>query len=113
MCRGRARLSVLLADAVAVAVSVGPVQSRLVFEGQAVRLADVHPVLLRLQVLVVALVVLVVVLSLAVVGGRVAGQSRRRWHGGRSWVTEARGLAAKKQTDFRLYRCVKVKDLKG
>lgn len=72
----------------AIAVSVGPVDSRgLVFEWQGVGLADVHPVLFCLQILVVAFV-LIVVFSLAVVGGGVAGQRWGRWHGGWSGVTE-------------------------
>lgn len=55
-----------------VAVSIGPHSRRLVFEWQGVRLADVHPVLFCLQILVVAFVV-IVVLGLAVVRGGVAG----------------------------------------
>lgn len=71
-----------------IAVSIGPLDSRrLVFEWQGVGLADVHPVLFCLQILVVAFV-FIVVLSLAVVGGGVAGQSWRRWHRGWTWVTE-------------------------
>lgn len=71
-----------------IAISIDPMCSRrLVFERQGVGLADVHPVLFCLQILIVAFVI-IVVLSLAVVGGGVAGQSWRWWH--RSWsrVTE-------------------------
>lgn len=75
-----------------IAVPVGPKDSRrLVFEWCGVRLAYVHPVLLCLQILVVALV-FIVVLSLAVVWGGVAGQGWGRRHRGRSRVAEARGL---------------------
>ena len=74
-----------------VAVPIGPHSSRLVFYWQGVRLADVHPVLFCLQVLVVAFVV-IVVLGLAVVGGGVAGQSWRGRHRGWSGVTETRSL---------------------
>lgn len=74
-------------DAVTVSIGDGE-DGGLVFERHRVRLADVHPVLLGLQVLVVALV-FVVVLSFAVVGRGVARQGRRRGHGGRSGVTEA------------------------
>lgn len=84
------RVSVFLACDT-LADSIGPVDSRrLVFEWQSKGLADVHPVLLCLQILIVALVI--VVLGLAVVRGRVAGQSWRRWHRGWSRVTETRGL---------------------
>ena len=61
---------------------------KLVFEWQGVGLADVHPILLCLQILVVAFV-FVIVLSLAVMGGGMAGQRRGRWHRGWSGVTEA------------------------
>lgn len=74
-----------------VAVPVGPVGSRnLVFERQGVG-PDVHPVLFSLQVFVVALF-FIVVLSLTVMWGGVAGQGRRRRYGGGPGVTEARGL---------------------
>lgn len=76
----------LSSDAIAVSTVDG--EGGLVFERHRVRLADVHPVLLCLQVLVVAFV-FVVVLSFAVVRRGVAGQGRRRGHGGRSGVTEA------------------------
>lgn len=77
---------------VTLAVSAGGDEGhRLVFVRQGVGLADVHPVLLRLQILVVALV-LVVVLVLALARWRVAGERRRRRHGGRPRVTEARDL---------------------
>lgn len=96
LVRVHAGLSVFLGgDAVAVAVSVGDGEGRLVFEWRAVGLADVHPVLLCLQVLVVALV-FVVVLGLAVVGGGVARERRGWGDGGRPGVTEARGLRARK-----------------
>lgn len=72
----------------AIAVSTGDGEGGLVFEWHGVGLADVHPVLLCLQVLVVA-VVFVVVLSFAVVGGGVARQGRRWGHRGRSGVPEA------------------------
>lgn len=78
-----------------IAVSIGNKEGGLVFEWHDIRLADVHPVLLRLQVLVVAFV-FVVVLSFAVVGGGVARQCRRWGHGGRSGVAEAGRLRANK-----------------
>lgn len=78
-----------------VAVSIGNKEGGLVFEWHDIRLADVHPVLLRLQVLVVAFV-FVVVLSFAVVWGGVARQCRGWGHGGRSGVAEAGCLRANK-----------------
>lgn len=82
------RVSVFLARNT-ITVSIGHVHSRrLVFEWQSVGLADVHPVLFCLQILVVAFV-FVVVLGLTVVRGGVAGQCRRWWHRGWSGVTEA------------------------
>lgn len=75
-----------------VAVSIGPGdKAGLVFERQGVGLADVHLVLLGLQILVIAFV-LFIVFSLAVVRGRVAGEGWRWWHGGWSGVTETGGL---------------------
>lgn len=74
-----APVSVFLArhlDAVPVGSDDG---NGLVFHRQGVGLADVHLVLFGLQVLVVALVILIV-FSLAVVRGGVAGQGWRWWH---------------------------------
>ena len=73
-----------------ISVPIGPMDRRkLVFEWQGVGLADVHPILLCLQILVVAFVFVIIVLSLAVMGGGMAGQRRGRWHRGWSGVTEA------------------------
>lgn len=89
-----ASVSVFL-DRDTIAVPIGPKDSRrLVFEWRGVRLADVHPVLLCLQVLVVAFV-FIVVLTLAVVWGGVARQSWGWRHRGGSGVTEARGLRSR------------------
>lgn len=74
---------------VTVAVSTGGIDSsRLVFVWQSVGLADVHPIFLRLQVLVIAFI-FIIVLGLTVVRGGVAGQCWRRWHRGWSRITEA------------------------
>lgn len=91
-----AGLSVFLSG-VTLAVSIGDKEGGLVFEGHDVGLADVHPVLLSLQVLVVAFV-FVVVLGLAVVGGGVARQCWRWGHGGWPGVAEAGRLGADKTT---------------
>lgn len=91
-----AGLSVFLSG-VTLAVSIGNKEGGLVFEGHNVGLADVHPVLLSLQVLVVAFV-FVIVLGFAVVGGGVARQCWRWGHGGWSGVAEAGRLRADKTT---------------
>lgn len=74
-----------------VLVFLGEVDRRALALVRGERLADVHPILLSLQIFVVSLV-LVLVLSLAVVWRgmqRVGGRGRHR---GRTGVTETRGL---------------------
>lgn len=91
-----AGLSVFLGG-ITLAISIGDEEGGLVFEGHDEGLADVHPVLLSLQVLVVAFV-FVVVLGFAVVGGGVARQCRRWGHRRWSGVAEAGRLRADKTT---------------
>lgn len=67
--------------------------------GQGERLADVKSVFLRLQIFIIALVLVGVVLSLTVVGRGVEGVGRRGRHRGWPGVPEARWLQREEEEE--------------
>lgn len=89
-------VSVFLIDHT-IAVPVGPMHRRLIFERHAKGLANVHSVFLCLQILIIALV-FVVILGFAVVRRRMARQCWGWRHRGRPGVTEAWRLRFKKKS---------------